>query len=146
MQLSKELKEAIDNNAFCAISTHLNRDEIQTHLMWVDYEEDFIVINTEKERKKTENIRSNENISLVIFHPTAMYSSWEIRGVVTEILSDKSADSHIDKLSLKYTGKPYRRELGQEWDYEKIKSRELWKIKPSKINSMLRPQAKSTSE
>ena len=146
MQLSKELKEAIDNNAFCAISTHLNNDQIQTHLMWVDYEEDYIVINTEKERKKTENIRSNANISLVIFHPSSMYSSWEIRGVVIEILSDKSADSHIDKLSLRYTGKPYRRELGQEWNYEKIKSRELWKIKPSKINSMLRPQAKSTSE
>jgi len=146
MQLSKELKKAIDNNAFCAISTHLNEDEIQTHLMWVDYEEDYIIINTEKERKKTENIRNNANISLVIFHPTAMYSSWEIRGFVAEILSDKSADTHIDKLSLRYTGKPYRRELGQEWDYEKIKSRELWKIKPSKINSMLRPQAKSTSE
>jgi len=146
MQLSKELKKAIDSNAFCAISTHLNEDEIQTHLMWVDYEEDCIIINTEKERKKTENIRNNANISLVIFHPTAMYSSWEIRGFVAEILSDKSADTHIDKLSLRYTGKPYRRELGQEWDYEKIKSRELWKIKPSKINSMLRPQAKSTSE
>ena len=146
MQLSKELKKAIDSNAFCAISTHLNDDEIQTHLMWVDYEEDYIIINTEKERKKTENIRNNANISLVIFHPTAMYSSWEIRGFVAEILSDKTADTHIDKLSLRYTGKPYRRELGQEWDYEKIKSRELWKIKPSKINSMLRPQAKSTSE
>ena len=146
MQLSKELKKAIDNNAFCAISTHLNKDEIQTHLMWVDYEEDYIIINTEKERKKTENIRNNANISLVIFHPSAMYSSWEIRGFVKEIMSDKKADAHIDKLSLRYTGKPYRREVDEEWNYEKIKSRELWKIKPSKINSMLRPQAKSTSE
>ena len=146
MQLSNELKEAIDNNAFCAISTHLNDNEIQTHLMWVDYEDDYLIINTEKERKKTENIRNNPNISLVAFHPTAMYSSWEIRGVVAEILSDHSADSHIDKLSLRYTGKPYRRELGEEWNYEKIKSRELWKIKPNKIISMLRPQAKSTSE
>ena len=146
MQLSNELKKSIDNNAFCAISTHLNDNEIQTHLMWVDYEEDYLIINTEKERKKTENIRNNSNISLVVFHPTAMYSSWEIRGVVAEILSDHSADSHIDKLSLRYTGKPYRRELGEEWNYEKIKSRELWRIKPEKINSMLRPQAKSTSE
>ena len=146
MQLSNELKEAIDNNAFCAISTHLNDNEIQTHLMWVDYDDDYLIINTEKERKKTENIRNNPNISLVVFHPTAMYSSWEIRGVVAEILSDHSADSHIDKLSLRYTGKPYRRELGEEWNYEKIKSRELWKIKPNKIISMLRPQAKSTSE
>jgi len=114
--------------------------------MWIDYDNDHLIINTEKERKKTENIRSNSNISLVVFHPTAMYSSWEIRGVVVEILSDQSADSHIDKLSLRYTGKPYRRELGEEWNYEKIKSRELWRIKPEKINSMLRPQAKSTSE
>ena len=73
MQLSKELKEAIDSNAFCAISTHLNDDEIQTHLMWVDYQDNFIIINTEKDRKKTENIRNNSNISLVVFHPTAMY-------------------------------------------------------------------------
>ena len=146
MQLSKELKEAIDNNAFCAISTHLNDNEIQTHLMWVDYQDNCILINTEKDRKKTENIRNNSSISLVVFHPTAMYSSWEIRGEVTEIISEKSADDHIDKLSIRYTGKPYRRELDQDWDYDKIKSRELWKITPKKINSMLRPQAKSTSE
>ena len=52
MQLSRELKEAIDNNAFCAISTHLNDREIQTHLMWVDYQDNCILINTEKDRKK----------------------------------------------------------------------------------------------
>ena len=146
MQLPNELKQAIDNNAFCSIATKINEKEIQNHLMWVDYKENKILINTEQGRKKTENIRNNANISLVIFHPSAMYSSWEIRGFVTEILSDKTADAHIDKLSLRYTGKPYRRELNEEWNYEKIKSRELWKIKPSKINSMLRPQAKSTSE
>jgi general stress protein 26 len=121
MQLSNELKEAIDNNAFCAISTHLNDDEIQTHLMWIDYEDDYLIINTEKERKKTENIRSNSNISLVVFHPTAMYSSWEIRGVVVEILSDQSADSHIDKLSLRYTGKPYRENLVRNGIMKKLK-------------------------
>ena len=66
MQLSKELKKAIDNNAFCAISTHLNDNEIQTHLMWVDYQDNCILINTEKDRKKTENIRNNSNISLVL--------------------------------------------------------------------------------
>ena len=67
MQLSRELKEAIDNNAFCAISTHLNDREIQTHLMWIDYQDNCILINTEKDRKKTENIRNNSNISLVVF-------------------------------------------------------------------------------
>ena len=145
MQLSKELKVAIDNNAFCAISTHTPNGEVQTHLMWIDYKDNQLIINTEKDRKKAQNIRSNNNISLVIFHPEAMYSSWEVRGEVVEIIEDISANDHIDEVSIRYTGKPYRRELNEPWS-EEIKSREMWIIRVSKLISMVRPQAKSESE
>ena len=145
MQLSKELKVAIDNNAFCAISTHTPNGEVQTHLMWIDYKDNQLIINTEKDRKKAQNIRSNNSISLVIFHPEAMYSSWEVRGEVVEIIEDISANDHIDEVSIRYTGKPYRRELNEPWS-EDIKSREMWIISVSKLISMVRPQAKSESE
>ena len=92
MQLPKELKVAIDNNAFCAISTHTPNGEVQTHLMWIDYKDNQLIINTEKDRKKAQNIRSNNNISLVIFHPEGMYSSWEVRGEVVEIIEDISPE------------------------------------------------------
>lgn len=52
MQLSNQLKEAIDNNAFCAIATKVNEKELQNHLMWVDYADNKILINTEQGRKK----------------------------------------------------------------------------------------------
>ena len=52
MQLPNELKQAIDNNAFCSIATKINENEIQNHLMWVDYKENKILINTEQGRKK----------------------------------------------------------------------------------------------
>ena len=145
MQLPKELKVAIDNNAFCAISTHTPNGEVQTHLMWIDYKYNQLIINTEKDIKKAQNIRSNNNISLVIFHPEAMYSSWEVRGEVVEIIEDISANDHIDEVSIRYTGKPYRRELNEPWS-EDIKSREMWIIRVSKLISMVRPQAKSESE
>lgn len=145
MQLPKELKVTIDNNAFCAISTHTPNGEVQTHLMWIDYKDNQLIINTEKDRKKAQNIRSNNNISLVIFHPEAMYSSWEVRGEVVEIIEDISANDHIDEVSIRYTGKPYRRELNEPWS-EDIKSREMWIIRVSKLISMVRPQAKSESE
>jgi hypothetical protein len=145
MQLPKELKVAIDNNAFCAISTHTPNGEVQTHLMWIDYKDNQLIINTEKDRKKAQNIRSNNSISLVIFHPEAMYSSWEVRGEVVEIIEDISANDHIDEVSIRYTGKPYRRELNEPWS-EDIKSREMWIISVSKLISMIRPQAKSESE
>lgn len=145
MQLPIELKDAIDSNAFCAISTHAQNGEVQTHLMWIDYIENKLIINTEIGRKKAQNIRKNKSISLVVFHPQAMYSSWEVRGEVEEIIGDITANDHIDKVSIRYTGKPYRRELDELWK-DDVKSREMWIINVEKIISMVRPQAKSESE
>jgi general stress protein 26 len=146
MQLPQELKAAIDGNAFCAMATHLNTHEIQNHLMWIDYLDNNLIINTEKGRQKTYNIRDNNNISLVIFDPHAMYSSWEIRGIVEEVIDNESANNHIDKVSNRYTGHPYNREENVSWDEAQIKDREMWKIKVSKLISMVRPQAKSDPE
>ena len=78
--------------------------------------------------------------------PSAMYTSWEVRGTVTEIVSDKSANEHIDKLSYRYTKKPYKREERVSWGEANIKDREIWIIEVNKLNSMIRPQAKSKSE
>ena len=146
MQLSLELKKAIDNNAFSAIATHLSNGEIQNHLMWIDYKDDSLIINTEKGRKKTLNIRENNSITLVVFEPSAMYSSWEIRGRVVEIIEDHTANEHIDKLSNRYTNHSYAREDGVSWEEAGIKDRELWIIKIDRLNSMIRPQAKSEPE
>ena len=146
MQLPDELKVAIDGDAFCAMATHLNTNEIQNHLMWIDYLGENLIINTEKGRQKTFNIRSDNNISLVIFEPQAMYSSWEIRGEVEEVIDDISANRHIDKLSNRYTGHPYNRENNVSWDDAQIKDREMWKIKVNKLIPMVRPQAKSDPE
>ena len=51
MQLTLN-KKAIENNAFCSIATYLENNEIQNHLMWIDCKDDFLLINTEKGRKK----------------------------------------------------------------------------------------------
>ena len=146
MQLTSKLKKAIQNNAFSAIATHLENGEIQNHLMWIDYRDNFLLINTEKGRKKTFNIRGNSYISLLIFHPSQMYASWEARGKVIEIIEDETANEHIDKLSNRYTSHPYAREDGVSWDEAGIKDRELWIIEVDKLNSMVRPQASSEPE
>ena len=147
MQLPNELKQAIDNNAFCALATKMNEKEIQNHLMWIDYKEDKILINTEQGRKKTKNIRLEPNISLVIFHPTDMYTCWEIRGIVEKIIQDTSANEHIDYLSNRYSGKPYGRTKDVTWDEAGFTSREIWEIEVSKVISMVsRAQEKSVSE
>ena len=147
MQLPNELKKAIDNNAFCALATKMNEQEIQNHLMWIDYKENKILINTEQGRKKTENIRHEPNISLFIFHPSDMYTCWEIRGIVEKIVQDPTANEHIDYLSNRYSGKPYGRTKEVTWDEAGFTSREIWEITVSKVIPMVsRAQEKSVSE
>ena len=142
MQLPEDLKEAIDSNAFCAIATHVSDNVIQNHLMWIDYEDENLIINTEKGRQKALNIRNNKNISLVIFKPDSMYISWEIRGFVKKIVDDVSANQQIDKVSIRYTGHPYARDNNTSWENAKIKDREMWIINIEKMVAMNRPAAK----
>jgi hypothetical protein len=147
MQLPNKLIQAIDNNAFCAIATKVNEKELQNHLMWIDYADNKILINTEQGRKKTENIRSDPYLTVVIFHPSEMYQSWEIRGTVENIVQGQRANDHIDFLSNRYLGKPYKRPKEVSWEQANIKSREIWEVTIDKIISMVsRPQKKSTSE
>ena len=61
-------------------------------------------------------------------------------------IDNESANDHIDYLSNRYTGKPYRRNPGVSWNEANIKSREIWEVNPAKVISMVRPQAKSDPE
>ena len=115
--------------------------------MWIDYKENKVLITTEQGRKKTENIRHEPNISLVIFHPSDMYTCWEIRGIVEKIVQDPTANEHIDYLSNRYSGKPYGRTKEVTWDEAGFTSREIWEITVSKVIPMVsRAQEKSVSE
>lgn len=136
MTIPSELKSAIEDSGFAALATHNSKTEIQNHLMWIDYEEDRFLINTEQGRKKTENIRLDETLTLLVFHPNQMYRSWEVRGRVEEVKEGKSANDHIDKLSQRYLNKPYKREKGTSWESAGIKDREIWVINADKIITM----------
>ena len=136
MTIPRNLKSRINQGCFAALATHTNSNDIQNHLMWIDYEDENFLINTEQERKKTENIRLNSTLTLLIFSPKQMYESWEIRGSVVDIKQGGDANKHIDKLSQLYIGKPYKRQEGTSWDEDNIKDREIWIIKPNTIFSM----------
>lgn len=136
IKIPSDLKFAIEQPCFAALATKEDNQEIQNHLMWIDFDKDFFLINTEQERKKTRNIRKNDTLTLLIFHPEQMYRSWEVRGRVIEVIQGTEANDHIDKLSERYVSKPYKREEGVAWEDAEIKDREIWIIKPHKILPM----------
>lgn len=96
-----------------------------TSVMWVDADEDHILINTEQHRVKYRNIINDPRVSILIIDRNDMGHYAEVQGIVTERLLGAAARRHIDKLSEKYLGHPF--------DPRLITSqRVLFKIRPVK--------------
>jgi PPOX class probable F420-dependent enzyme len=94
-------------------------------LMWVDADENHVLINTEQHRVKYRNISNDPRVNILIVDRNDMGHYAEVQGIVIERLLGTAAREHIDKLSEKYLGHPF--------DPRLITSqRVLFKIRPVK--------------
>lgn len=88
--------------------TTLNKDgSPATHVMWVDVDDEYALVNTEPHRAKYHNIQRDPRVSVTIWNADDPYDYVEIRGVVEQEIRGPEARAHIDTLSEKYTGGPY---------------------------------------
>jgi PPOX class probable F420-dependent enzyme len=91
---------------FGSISFHLPDGAIGTHVMWVDADDDHVLINTEVHRAKYKAITADPNVTVTIWGPDP-YKYVEVRGTLTGEIRGPEARAHIDALSQKYTGGDY---------------------------------------
>lgn len=108
---------------FAAFTTLLPSGRPMTHVMWVDCDDAHILINTEVHRRKFENVQRDPRVAVMIWDADNPYRYVEVRGPVVETVTGPEARAHIDKLSEKYTGKPFS---GQAIRSERV----ILKIKP----------------
>jgi PPOX class probable F420-dependent enzyme len=127
-QLPDKYADLFQKKAFANLGT-LNPDgSPQVTPVWVDYDGEYVRINSARGRVKDRNLRRDPRVALSIQDPENPYRYLEIRGKVVEI-TEKGADDHINKLAKKYLGKdeyPYR-QPGEQ--------RVLYKIEPLKFSS-----------
>ena len=91
-----------------AVATTLRKDGSPTaQVMWVDCDDDHILINTEVHRVKYRHMVRDPRVVVVIIDSANPYSYAEIRGEVVEFVRGDAARSHIDELSQRYFGRPY---------------------------------------
>ncbi len=107
-------KELLTGKNFAAVSTLLPGGQPSTHMMWVDADDEHVLINTEVERQKYRNIRHDPRVAVMVFDAANPYRYAEIRGRVVGTVTGTEAREHIDQLSEKYTGKPYGNPIGSE--------------------------------
>jgi PPOX class probable F420-dependent enzyme len=109
--LEPAIRDLARDKNFAALSVRMPNGQIGTHVMWVDADDDHVIINTEIERAKFKGMQADPNVTVTIWKLDDPYSYAEVRGVVSETIGGQEARDHIDALSQKYTGKPYSSEI-----------------------------------
>jgi PPOX class probable F420-dependent enzyme len=92
-----------EKKSFAHFVTLMEDGSPQVSPVWVDYDGEFVLVNTAKGRTKEKNLRTNKHVALSILDPDLSYRFLGIRGRVVEVTKE-GADAHIDKLAKKYLG------------------------------------------
>jgi PPOX class probable F420-dependent enzyme len=92
---------------FAALSVILRSGRPMTHVMWVDADDDHVLINTEVHRAKFKAVERDPRVTVTIWERADPYTYAEVRGRVVEIVRGPEARAHIDALSRKYRGRDY---------------------------------------
>ena len=113
-ELDPSVLELARGQNFAALTTLLPSGHPQTQVMWVDADGRHLLINTEVHRQKFRNVEHDPRVTLMIWDNGDPYRFVEVRGEVVEKVKGPEARKHIDELSHKYRGRPYRTTIRSE--------------------------------
>jgi PPOX class probable F420-dependent enzyme len=81
---------------------------------WIDTDGDHLLVNTEPQRQKAKNVRRDPRVTVLILDKANPFDFVEVRGRVVDTVGGEQARRHIDELSQRYTGGPYRMPIGEQ--------------------------------
>jgi PPOX class probable F420-dependent enzyme len=102
--LSEAQQELLRGKNFAYIATVGEDGAPQVTPVWIDWDGQHVIFNTEKSRAKTQHLSRDPRVSVGISDSQNPYRYIEIRGRVVE-MTEEGAAEHIDKMAYKYMGK-----------------------------------------
>ncbi|MBI4608771.1 MAG: TIGR03618 family F420-dependent PPOX class oxidoreductase [Candidatus Rokubacteria bacterium] len=96
--------------------------------VWVDYDGQYLLINSAKGRQKDRNMEARRHVALEIPDPDNPNRYLAIRGAVVEI-TEEGADEHLDRLARRYLGKE---RYPASWRFPG-EVRRIYKIAPKRV-------------
>jgi PPOX class probable F420-dependent enzyme len=103
VKLSDAQRALFDAKNFASVAT-LNKDgSPQVTPVWVGYDGQHVIFNTEIKRLKTKNMRRDARVSVSVQNLENPYVYIEVRGKVVEI-TEEDGDAGIDAMAKKYLG------------------------------------------
>jgi PPOX class probable F420-dependent enzyme len=110
-----------ETKALLYLATTMTDGSPQVSPVWFSIDGEHILINTNEGRTKDKNMKARPRVAMVIQDPEDQDRYLGIRGEVIEYTRE-GANEHINRLSLKYYGKP--------WKYREGQRRIIYRIKP----------------
>ena len=107
MAIEDGVKDLAKGANFAVLTTLMPDGMPQGHVMWVDCDDEHVLINTEVHRQKHKNVTRDPRVTVTVIDAANPYRYAEVRGEVVETVRGQEARDHIDSLSVKYLGKPY---------------------------------------
>lgn len=110
-----------ESRALLYLATTMPDGSPQLTPVWFSIEGENVLINTNEGRIKDKNMKARPKVAMVIQDPENQDRYLGMRG---EVLGStrEGADEHINRLSLKYYGRP--------WTYQEGQRRIIYRIKP----------------
>jgi PPOX class probable F420-dependent enzyme len=106
--LSERAQKLFDNPNLLFVGTTNPDGSSQVTPVWTDRRDGHIRFNTAVGRVKERNLRRDPRVSLSVTARDDPFDKVDVRGRVVEFIEGEEADTHIDDLSEKYTGRrPY---------------------------------------
>ena len=105
--VDQRVRELAQQANFAALTVHLGSGAAMTHVMWVDADDDHVLINTEVHRAKFKAVERDPRVTVMIWVRDDPYTYAEVRGRVVETVRGREARAHIDALAQKYLGRDY---------------------------------------
>ena len=112
--LEPAIRDLARDKNFASLSLRMPNGQIANHVMWVDADDEHVIINTEIHRATFKGMQADPNVTVTIWKNDDPYKYAEVRGVVSETVGGQEARDHIDALSQKYKGTPYASEITSE--------------------------------
>lgn len=108
--LDDTYKQLMDKPYACVMAVMGGDGRPNLTPMWFDYEGDKVLVNVAEHRKKTEWIRANPEISILIMNPENMYHWLSIKATVEREVSEDDPEegpnvtAQLNRIWQKYIG------------------------------------------
>lgn len=92
---------------FACLTTLMPDGTPVASLMWIDADEDHLLLNTERHRLKYRNISTDPRVHVLIVDGEDPGHYCSVQGLVEEHVFGPEAREHIERMAEKYTGAPF---------------------------------------